>query len=279
MAAEKKSPNKPTEADRERALPAAWAGTILILLIIAMIWFGMAIRPGWNWVAVLVAMVAFVVVLGVATNGRLLGILINERMLMSLSRFQMVLWTLLVLSAYFAIALVRIKDGTVANPLIIAIPVEIWSLIGISTAALVGTPFIYSFKKKKKPVNRDDVFKKTAKSLGIGDFKDVENNKHGILYGNKDLSEAAFTDMFEGDELQNTAYVDVGKLQMFFFTVIVGVTFAAQVFQLISGTDLTADNVALPTVHEGLLALMGISNAGYLANKGVDYTKAKAAAS
>ncbi len=140
----------------------------------------------------------------------------------------------------------------------------------------MGTPFIYGFKKHKKPVDREDVFKKAGKALNVKP-EDIEKNKQGILYGNEDPSEAAFTDMFEGDEIQNAAYIDVGKLQMFFFTVIVAVTFAAQVFQLISSADLTAEGIALPTVHEGLLTLMGISNAGYLANKGVDRTKAKPA--
>ncbi len=102
----------------------------------------------------------------------------------------------------------------------------------------------------------------------------MEENKQGILYGNKDPSEARITDMFEGDELGNAFYVDVGKLQMFFFTLIVAVTFAAQVFQLVLTKELTAD-ISLPTVHEGLLALMGIRNADYLANKGVDHTKVK----
>ncbi len=290
MAAKKKITKRriPTPVDEsreERRLSVAWTGTILIVLTIAMIGLGMAdleamtersIRPGWNWVAVLILMFAFVVVLGVGLNGRLLGILINERMLMSLSRFQMVIWTLLVLSAYFVIALVRIRHPEVANPLEVAIPWEVWSLVGISTASLVGTPFIYGFQKHKKPVNREDVFKKAGKALNVKpDY--IEKNKQGILYGNEHPSEAAFTDMFEGDEVQNAAYIDVGKLQMFFFTVIVAVTFAAQVFQLISSADLTAEGIALPTVHEGLLTLMGISNAGYLANKGVDHTKAKPA--
>ncbi len=122
----KKIPTPVDESREERRLSVAWTGTILIVLTIAMIGLGMAdleamtersIHPGWNWVAVLILMFAFVVVLGVGLNGRLLGILINEQMLMSLSRFQMVIWTLLVLSAYFVIALVRIRHGDVANPL------------------------------------------------------------------------------------------------------------------------------------------------------------------
>jgi len=55
------------------------------------------------WLVTAARLIAFVVLLGQLINQRPLGILIGERNLMSLSRFQMVLWTIIVLSAYIVI--------------------------------------------------------------------------------------------------------------------------------------------------------------------------------
>jgi hypothetical protein len=40
-----------------------------------------------------------------------------------------------------------------------------------------------------------------------------------------------------------------------------------------SGDDLMVDGIAFPTINESLLALMGLSNAGYLGTKAVTHTQ------
>jgi hypothetical protein len=226
---------------------------------------------GWNWIVVMGLVVLFLTVLGSTVTGRSLGIFINERKLMSLSRFQFVLWTVIVISAYLVIALARVKGESVADPLVVQIDWQVWSLLGISAASLVGSPWIGSSKKQKQPRDKKQFVKRLQ--IAYGNSKaELDDNREGILYGNRNVSEARFTDMFEGDELGNTQYIDLAKVQMFLFTVIVAVSYGVQVFNMIMFNDLLADNIALPSIHEGLLTLMGISHAGYLGNKGIDHT-------
>ena len=227
------------------------------------------LEPGWNWFAVIVLMLGFMIVLGKALVGRGLGILINQRNLMSLSRFQMTVWTVVILSAYFVMAIMRTKVTGVEQPLVIQIDWQIWALLGISTASLVGTPLINTNKKNKVPANLETT--KAAQVLKE-DEKTIDANREGILYANDDVSQAHFTDMFEGDEIKNTNLIDVSKLQMFFFTIIVATVFCAEVFRMILTQDVLAADVSLPLLPEGLLTLMGISNAGYLGSKAVDHT-------
>jgi hypothetical protein len=82
--------------------------------------------------------------------------------------------------------------------------------------------------------------------------------------------------MFEGDEVGNTAHVDLGKVQMFYFTLVVAIAYVAALWKVISdsdGTLLYGANFSFPAFSQGMVGLLGISNASYLAYKGVDHTK------
>jgi hypothetical protein len=105
---------------------------------------------------------------------------------------------------------------------------------------------------------------------------EVDRNREGILYGNSSIGFARITDMFQGDELANAQLVDVAKLQLFFFTIIVAIAYGTQLYQLIAYGDLDLPGIRLPLLQDGLLALMGVSHAGYLGAKGIDQTPAAA---
>ncbi len=248
----------------------AWMGTLLLLLTGGMLlcaWFG---PPGLNWALVMILMLTFLVVLGVGIVGRPLGILINERKIVSLSRFQMVLWTLIIVSGYFVMAVMRVKEGDVSDPLAIGIDWKVWTLLGISAASLVGSPLVASDKKVKQPAS-----KKVVKLAGeaYDETEDqVEAQRVGVLYGNQDVLEARITDMFEGEELVNARLVDIAKVQMFFFTIVIALVYSAELLHMIVVDDILADGVTLPAIHEGLLMLMGLSHAGYLGSKGITQT-------
>ena len=96
----------------------------LIIIPIAMALIAWHVPPGWNALIVILLMVVFMLLLGAAISKHPLGILINQRNLMSLSRFQAVLWTLVVLAGYFTMALMRVK-AWLSNPSIMPDPVAI----------------------------------------------------------------------------------------------------------------------------------------------------------
>ncbi len=249
------------------------AFTVLVLVAASGVTAWLA-APGWNWILILILLTAIVLVLGKALTGRIFGVLITERKIMSLSRFQMMIWTLLIVSAFLAIAMERVKSGEVAEPLVIGVDWQVWALLGISTTSLVGTPLLNGNKTRKEPLNhpgkQQTVVEKTAETFNQSTAA-VEDNRTGVLYGNPSIDDARFTDLFEGEELVNAQFLDLGKVQLFFFTVIIAMVYAVQLFQLIAHNDLT-DDVSLPTVNEGLLALLGVSHAGYLGTKGITQT-------
>jgi len=78
--------------------------------------------------------------------------------------------------------------------------------------------------------------------------------------------------MFQGDEVANTTFIDLAKVQMFFFTIIAVVCYALWLFIQIGKND-AAGLSEFPKLSDGLIALLGISHAGYLTDKSVDKTK------
>jgi hypothetical protein len=247
-----------------------YTGAALMLITVGVVLFAWFLPAGTNWLVVLSMIILFFLVTGKAITGRGLGILINERKLMSLSRLQLVIWTAVIVSGFFVIAIERVHMGVVAQPLNITVDWKIWALLGISTASFVGTPLLYGSKKNKEP-DDPQLVQKTAVRYG-DDAQQVDSNREGILYGNNTMADARFTDMFEGDELANVQFVDVAKLQLFFFTVVVAVAYSMQLYAMIAYGDLSVGNVKMPELQEGLLALMGVSHAGFLGSKGVDRT-------
>jgi hypothetical protein len=296
----------------------AVASAVLIVLIIAVAWF---LPPKQAWFAVSILLLVFFFLLGVLITKRPLGILVTEENVMSLSRFQTALWTLIVISAFLVIAIARIKNGVLADedgmeladPLNITIGSQLLSLLGITAAALVGSPLIAATKKDKQ-ADPKAVQTTAAAMVRTGNVPDsmsaaapgavvaaaapgavvaaaapgavvaaagpnhdemaaaISENATGILYKNPTVNDASFSDMFEGNEIGNAAYVDLGKVQMFFFTVVVAIAYIAALWDVISGDGIYDANFTFPVLSDGMIALLGISNAGYLASKGVKHT-------
>jgi hypothetical protein len=230
-----------------------WVPILAILTIPLIFVLGFLLPRGWNWLFVIVLMVGFIALVGKRITGRFSGVLINERNKMTLSRFQLAVWTLIVLSAFLTIALERVYAGAI-DPLAIALPTQLWALLGISTTSLIGSPLILSTKLKK-----------TSKYVK-GD------QKFGILNYNEKREEAEFSDMFRGDENVNEDSIDMAKVQMFFFTLIIAFSYMILLVNSIMTIDAAQLN-SFPELSDGLVALLGISSAGYLTNKAIDHTK------
>jgi hypothetical protein len=208
-------------------------------------------------------------VLGLTIVHSPFGALVNSQNLMSLARFQMAVWTIVVLSAYFSYALARIRLHA-GDPLNISIDSMLLTLMGISAASFVGSPLILGTKKDKEPA--PDSTAKTAAKSGES-FADVDSNRQGTLYSNSTIADARLTDMFQGDEIGNTMHVDLAKVQMFFFTIIAAVAYLVMVFEALRNCGGQADKLqSLPLLSPGLVTAVGISHAGYLGSKGLDHT-------
>lgn len=227
-------------------------------------WF---VAPGWSYVATSAVLAAFLLVLGQSISGTPFGVLINERNLMSLSRFQAVVWTIVVIAGYLTMVVARVKAGT-AHAVDVAIPQELWLAMGISSTSLLGTPLLLAGKRQRKPDEK--VLENTANQL-TEPKKDVDTQRVGCLYANKSMQDARIADIFQGDEVGNTAHVDIAKVQMFYFTAIAAVSY----FLDVSTAVMRGDTGGLPPLSQGLVALLAISHGGYLASKTTDHSNSK----
>jgi len=246
----------------------AYSGFLALLMALIPIlgwWAISAHNHRLAWAVIAVLMLMLVAAAGHAIVGRWGGILIDDRNVISLSRFQMTVWTLIILSAYMAAALYNIYTG-VDEPLGIGIPKELWMAMGISTTSLVGTPLLLSQKKTKDASQPalDQTLSLLAKAGEAPGSEKVE----GQVLGNKSASQASWSDMFTGDETSNGAHVDLAKVQMFFFTLAITVAYGFALWRSFKFAQ--PDGItAFPGLDDSTLALLGISHSGYLVNKAI----------
>jgi hypothetical protein len=256
-------PPKKTETAKRGGKFEITVVTLLALALIALSGLYVA-KATTAYLLVLVGFAIFCLFLGRWISGRPLGILIGDRNLMSISRFQMVLWTILIVSAYLTMCLRRVHGG-VADPLAIAMDWHLWALMGISTVSLIGSPLLLGNKAQKTP-------EAGAAARAAAQLKEdpgaIRQNSCGLLYANTSILDASFADMFQGDEIGNTAYIDMAKLQMFFFTFVSVLVYGTALFQMFKGGSFAE----MPKLSDGLIALLGISHAGYLTSKTAEST-------
>ncbi len=107
---------------------------------------------------------------------------------------------------------------------------------------------------------------------------------------------------FQGDEIGNTLHIDLAKVQMFFFTLLLAAAYLAKVFEALHHADTVLKTLApsgnpaeiaavpqtlaqstepdqvaatlnaLPEVSASIVYALGISHAGYLGSKAMDHT-------
>jgi hypothetical protein len=239
----------------------------------------------WAWVVVILGLAIFIAALGKFTLCRPMGIFINERNLMSLSRFQVILWTLIIVSAYLVMVFARIFSHDVENPFDIAMDWHIWAVLGLSVSAAIGAPLINSTKGMRQPAGDtatpkgtpgdapavSSIVRKAAGSFNQ-EVDEVEQTRTGILYANPDPKYARFSDLFEGEELANCMYIDIAKVQMFWFSLIAVVGYAVFLLNLFASTTDPRLMNAFPPFSDGFIAILTVSHAAYLGGKSVTHT-------
>jgi hypothetical protein len=91
----------------------------------------------------------------------------------------------------------------------------------------------------------------------------------GQLATNDEIDQATWGDMFRMEQAGDSQKVDLSKIQMFFFTIVVLVAYGIALYTLLDNETLVRarDGVDLPAVSASLNALLAISHGGYLAVK------------
>jgi hypothetical protein len=251
---------------------SSWHTIALLVIILLTLVIGLFVRTldlRVKWILTLLLFVAFATVAGLGITGMLRGVLIDERNKVSLSRLQTALWTSLVVSALFTAALSNIVLMA-QNPLAIKVPKELWLVMGISITSLVGSPLIKNSKtvKDPTPAEKQDTLKVVSKQEGIPEER---LDTKGIIVVNNTPRDASFSDLFKGEETGNAAILDLGKVQMFYFTLILVTAYAVRLFYVFASNGQAITE--LPGLDESMIALLAISHAGYLVNKAVPHSQ------
>ncbi len=196
------------------------------------------------WIGTLILLTFIVLLVGRVITGNWLGILIDDRKKMSLSRFQTILWSVLILSAFLAAAISNLRVAS--NPtdaISISIPPELLGILGISVTSLAGAPLILN----NKPPGRVD----RNRDKGPSD-------------------RPSWFDMFKGDDVANKDSLDLSKVQMFYFTIILVLVYGAALAAMFMAGDPGPPIIsAFPGMNPTIVGLLGISHAGYLVYKAV----------
>jgi hypothetical protein len=225
--------------------------------------------PAFTWLLVLISMLVTIIVAGFRITGYWRGCLMDSRYMISLSRFQMALWTTIVLSGFLMAVMINMKRG-VSDPLAVAIPSQLWMLMGIATTSLIGSPMLLSTKTNKKgdPDQLDETRQERSRQVGVSP-DDLDSA--GLVVRNTRPVDARISDMFKGEEIGNAATLDLAKLQMFYFTIVLAVTYCVSLVRIFSEPSTAISE--MPAVPESMLALFGISHTGYLAGKALPHSR------
>jgi hypothetical protein len=171
------------------------------------------------------------------------ALLIDQRNKISLSRLQLVVWTILVISTILTEGVLNSVWGQ-PKPLELAIPSQLWILLGISTTSAVAAPVVLGMKGAALDTNAI--------------------NGHG------------WRDIFYGDDTGNADQVDVSKVQQFFFTVVLVGVYAINIGSVLASAIASSSMLTFPPLDSGFIAIMGVSQTAYIAYKAVPQNKTDA---
>lgn len=249
-----------------------------IILTIGWLNWVQLLLPRFTWLLTATLLIFAIMVMGGAVNGRLEGVLIDSRNRISLSKFQMLLWTVVVLSALTVAAAWNITHpimamaGKMAGPLDITIPSDLLYGMGIAAASFVAAPSLLQLKVNQDTSEQTLDIAQSRLNLAPG-----EAAAAGRVLQLASPQLASWTDIFLGDDVGNAGAADLSKVQQFSITLlIVGIyigsiwsAFGALVAQPEHRTAVTA----LPPLSQSFIALMAISHASYLAYKVVPHER------
>lgn len=194
-----------------------------------------------TWLISAGAMVLLAVLLGLRARGRILGILIDSRGRYSLAQFQLVVWTILLISVVSGVFWGRLAEGN-ANPYSFAVPPELVGVLGISLASTMMAGVV-----------------KASKDATYGDCVAASDRV-------RDLPRLSQIFMQEEGPLADRV-VDVTKFQNFVITLVLVIGYAAMAATIVENAGTAAHVTSVPGFSGAFITLLGISHAGYLAGK------------
>ena len=235
--------------DPQRAGSRQWrpAIPVMLALLISAVWAnlchgktgvaGFFIGGGreHTWAGTGGLFLVMLVVAGLGAGRRWDGVFIDERNRISLSRFQLISWVVLLVSGLFSAGLTNTAPPLNPNgPLAITIPPQIWALLGLGGLSAVAAPGLLKARQRL----------------------------HGDVELRLSVDDAKWIDLILSDT--NPAVVDITKVQQLAFTVLLLAVYAGGLWcDMLGGAMIDK----FPPVDTGFVALLTISHATYLGGK------------
>jgi hypothetical protein len=192
------------------------------------------------WVVAAVAIVLFAVCLGSRVTHRWFGVLIDERGRVSLTHFQLALWTGVIVSLLVGVAAGRWWAGY--SPFGVSIPNNVLGLLAISAGSGITATAVKRSKDATSPGS--------VATAGTADYAPT-------LWQMFLLETGTFADQT----------VDIAKFQQFIITLVVAGAYVAEAIRTINTASSAASLTSLPSLSGGFLVLLGISHAAYVGGK------------
>ncbi len=246
------------------------------------------------------AIVALVMAAGLAFQGLFFGALIDERNRLSLSRTQMVAWTIVLLGGYSVLAMfnvallashgreqlqaVAVGASTVqsAFSLFPSMDPSLWAVLGISVAV---SPYL---SRRILPFQTvDEEAGGAARELEVRPTAPQPANMPAgsprPLDSRASASEASWSDLFQGEWAADADHVDVSRLQHLVITGLLLASYTVLLIEYVQALGGTSVLVAMktgapvftsmPPVDGTFVGLLALSHAAYLGFKALPETK------
>lgn len=216
---------------------------------------------GW-WAGAIALLLIVAALVGLGFWGSLVGVIVDSRNRLSLSRLQLIFWSVFVLSLFAVTStfLIGVTSGAVYLP---QYPWEIWALLGISIGTAPLSGLILVSKTNQIP---------DAESQRLVDADPNATNR-GVIEVKLGSSSWSFLDFFRGEELANRDEIDISRFQYFVITIVlmtvfVGLTASAMwTLGPLADWQAWAKSSSYPHLNETFIALLALSHGGYLGMK------------
>jgi hypothetical protein len=249
-------------------------GYLIVLLVIASLIAPFAVPlfrdsastgPLSPWLVELGIVFLLLLSLGLSFKGYPFGVLVDARNRISLSRLQIVLWTLLFVATFLVLYVWNVGHASTSSSgletaLAFKVPSTIWLLMGISGASAVGAPLILSSKSDPGPA---------APTPPVP--QDPTKYLDGIVVKRRLGAKPQWSDVLLGDEAGNDDAIDISKLQQLMLSLVAIVAYAYAIGRCMTAAKSGVVS-ALPDMDGGFIALIAASHATYLGYKAVSHS-------
>jgi hypothetical protein len=186
----------------------------------------------------------------------------------SLSKLQMALWTIVVVSGLLTIVKIRVLGyfGPVDQPLDIFIPGDLLAAMGIAAFTTAATPAILALKSSQTP-GKDHVAVARQRLSDLTGEPPSAVTATGSAIGRISPDNASWLDIVTGDEAANAGVLDLSKVQALLITLLLVGGYAGLLVKTFATVAATADLGTLPDLSPTFVGLLAISHAGYLMYK------------